>query len=306
MTIAITMSKLLFAMAVGFFLRKSNIFDRHVSEKLSKMIVTVTCPILILSSASSVEGGSSGDVIFLLVAGAAVYVVMTLLSLLICKVMRVPHDCQGTYRCMYIFANCSFMGYPVVEALYGSYAIFYTTIFHFGFNILFFSYGIYLISKDAGAVSSFEPKRLINTGTVAGVLALVIYFTGFQMPEIIGSPLSFVGNITTPLSMVVIGSNMAGYKLGEVFKEKKTYLTAVIRLVIIPLVIFLVMRLFTSNAELLGIMTVTMGMPVASLVAMASSGYEKQGKIASLSVVVTTILSMATIPIMVVLLKMFT
>ena len=218
MTIVITMCKLFFAMAVGFYLNKRDILNPEINKKLSSLIVDVTCPFLIISSASSVGSGDAKDVLLLLITGAAVYILLPFIAMLVVKILRVPKDSRGVYQCMVMFSNNSFMGYPVVEALFGGFAIFYTTIFHMGFNFLFFTYGIFIMAKDAGTVSKFNPKRLINTGVIASIIALIIYFAGIQVPEIILSPLSFVGNITTPLSMLVIGSNMASYKLSDVFK----------------------------------------------------------------------------------------
>ena len=104
--------------------------------------------------------------------------------------------------------------------------------------------------------------------------------------------------------MLVIGSNMANCNLKEVFTEKRMYIMTAIRLIVMPLIAFLVMRLITSDPVLIGIVTITMGMPVGSLVAMGDSAYEKQGKVSSIVVVLSTICSMITIPIMAVLLNM--
>lgn len=304
MTIVITMCKLFFAMAVGFYLNKRDILNPEINKKLSSLIVDVTCPFLIISSASSVSSGDAKDVLLLLITGAAVYILLPFIAMLVVKILRVPKDSRGVYQCMVMFSNNSFMGYPVVEALFGGFAIFYTTIFHMGFNFLFFTYGTFIMAKDAGAVSKFNPKRLINTGVIASIIALIIYFAGIQVPEIILSPLSFVGNITTPLSMLVIGSNMASYKLSDVFKEKKIYAMVIVRLVILPLLAGFGMSLVTDNATLISIVVMTVGMPVGALVAMGSSAFEKQGKIASIGVVVTTLFSMVTIPLTAVLLNL--
>lgn len=304
MTVVVTMAKLLFAMVLGFFLNKKGILDEYVSKKISALIINVTCPLLILTSVTSLEGSNSGDIWLLLIAGAVTYLILPFLSLLIAKLVRAPKDCMGVYRSMIMFSNSSFMGYPVVEALYGPFAIFYSTIFHFGFNILFFSYGTFVIAKDAGDAKKFEAKRLVNGGMIAGVLALIIYFCHIPMPSVVVEPLKFIGNVTTPLSMLVIGSNMANCNLKEVFTEKRMYIMTAIRLIVMPLIAFLAMRLITNDPVLIGIVTITMGMPVGSLVAMGASAYEKQGKVASIVVVLSTILSMITIPIMAVLLNM--
>lgn len=297
MTIVVTICKLFFAMAIGFYLFKRKVLNEDINKRLSTIILDITSPALILSSAATVGEGSEDEVLLLLVTGIAAYAILVTGSVLVAKVLRVPKDCVGVYRCMIIFANTSFMGYPVVSALYGNNAIFYTTIFHFGFNVLFYTYATYIMAKDAGQVSKFEPKRLLNSGVIAAVLAVVIYFAKIPMPDVILEPLSFVGNVTMPLSMIIIGSNMASYALGDVFKEKRMYFLAIIRLVIVPTLAFIIMRCITDDPISIGVVTTTLGMPVAAMVAMGSSSYEKQGKIGSISVILTTLCSIVTIPL---------
>lgn len=297
MTIVVTMCKLFFAMAIGFYLFKRKVLNEDVNKRLSAIILDITAPALVLSSAASVGEGSESEVVLMLIAGIAVYILLLLISVFIVKVLRVPKDCEGIYRCMIIFANTSFMGYPVVSALYGDFAVFYTTVFHFSYNVLFYTYAIYIMAKDAGAISKFEPKRLINNGVIAAVLALVIYFAGISMPDILLEPLSFVGNVTMPLSMIVIGGNMASYTLGDIFKEKRMLVMVVVRLILIPTLAFAGMCCVTDNKTLIGIVVTTLGMPVGAMVAMGSSPYEKQGKIGSIGVVITTLCSIVTIPL---------
>lgn len=304
MTIVVTMAKLLFAMLLGFFLNKADILDAHTSKKLSAVIINVSCPLLILTSVTTLEGGDKSVVWKLLTAGVVTYLLVPFFSLLMVKLLRIPQNMCGVYRGMLMFSNNSFMGYPVIEALYGSSAIFYSTIFHFGFNILFFSYGIFLIAKDAGNTGKFQIKQLINAGMISAVAALILYFCDISLPDVVIEPMKFVGNITTPLSMLIIGSNMGACHFKEMFTEKKLYVISLLRLVIIPLLTYYGMHLVTQDATLIGIVTITMGMPVASLVAMGSSAYPKQGKVASIGVVLTTLLSMVTIPVMALLLTM--
>ena len=297
MNIITTMCKLLLAMVLGFYLNKRKILTSDINKKLSAMILEVTMPIVILCSAASMSGDDKSVIIFLLIAGIIVYSILPFASLGIVKLLRVPKDCEGVYRCMFIFSNCSFMGYPVAEAFYGESAILYMTIFNFGFNILFFTYGIYLIAKDAGEIKSFQPKQLLHPGTIAAVMALSLCFLNISIPEVVLEPLKFVGNITMPLSMLVIGANMGDYPFDEIFKDKKMYLVSVIRLLIMPAIMAFVISRFTDNIMVIGVTTLTMGMPVAASVAMGSGAYEKQGKAGSIGVALSTVLSMITLPI---------
>ena len=109
------------------------------------------------------------------------YVILPFLSWALVRLMRVPEHLRRTYMCMLIFSNNSFMGYPVVEALFGGSAIFYITIFNLPFSILFFSLGLRLLKKDSmvGQESAVQEKisikSLINVGVVASLAALWQY-----------------------------------------------------------------------------------------------------------------------------------
>lgn len=305
MAIIVTMTKLLITLAVGFYLNRKNILDANTCKKLSSMIVNFTSPLLIISSAGQVSADSQGDLMLLLIAGLVLYCTFPVISAVIIRLLHPPADCQGTYRSMVMHANVAFMGYPVVQALYGETSIFYTTIFNLGFNLLFYSYTLFLFDKDAGRTSRFDPKRLVNAGTIAAVLALAIPFTGISLPDIILEPCSFIGSVTTPLSMLIIGSNMANYPLHDMFSDKRIYAVTVIRLLVMPILTALYMSFLTDDALLICMTAMTIGMPVASMVAMASSQYEKQGRIASISVVMSTLCSMVTIPVLAVILKLW-
>ena len=305
MTSVVTMTKLLFTMAVGFYLNKKNILDQETSKKMSAMVVNFTAPLLIISSASQVAGDNQSVILLMLFSGLFLYFLFPVISLAAAKLVHAPSDCRGVYQCMVMLANTAFMGYPVVQALYGESAIFYTTIFNFGYNILFYTYGSFLMDKDAGQASKFEPRRLLSAGFLAGMVALIIPFSGITLPDMILQPCSFIGNITTPMSMLIVGSNMANYPIRDIFSEKRIYVMAFIRLLVMPVLTAAYMSLLTDDPLLICMTAMTIGMPVGSMVAMASSKYEKQGRIGSISVVMTTMCSMATIPILAVIFKLW-
>ena len=213
-------------MLIGFYLFKKDILTKEVNAKLSSLIVQITCPCIILNSLSTVSHEDTGMILKLFLAGVVMYVIFPILSWIITKIMRVPAHLRGTYMCMLIFSNNSFMGYPVVQALYGDSAIFYITIFNMPFSILFFSMGLHLLKKDAAIESGNYVKEkmnfrsFINNGIIASVASLVIYFANIPMPDIFYSCVGFVGNITTPLSMIIIGASMAASSLGDIKKER--------------------------------------------------------------------------------------
>ena len=313
MAIAITMCKLFVALLLGYVLNKLGMLDEGTSKKLSAIIVNAVLPFMIISSVAGIEGGGS-EVLILFGGGVLCYCIFPVIGWVVVRLMRVQPDLRGTYMCMVMFSNNAFMGYPVVSALFGSSAIFYSTIFNMLFNLMVFSLGMILIRRDAGAdkaagtgtVTTKERiravRQVLNNGVIASVLALVIYFCRIPLPEVVSETCSFIGNICMPLSMMVIGSSIAGYPLKDVFSGKKIYLVTAVRLILMPFLVYVLLGLFLDNRELVSIATITIGMPIASVVAMCSTPYEKQGKEASIAVVFSTICSLISIPVMCVLL----
>lgn len=297
MTIAVTMAKLLATMLIGFYLGKKGVIDQITKNKMSTIVLMFTSPALCIASVTTIKERDDQLVITLILIGLVLYLVLPIIGWLVAKTLRVGKDLTGTYMCMIIFSNTAFMGYPVVQALFGDQAIFYTLIMHLPFNILFYSLALYLFAKDAGKGAKFEARKLINTGFISGLLALFIYFLNWNMPELIAEPLRFVGNVTMPLSMLIIGASISAYSLKEVFGEPRMYLLASIRLFLIPLIVFGILSLMTDNLMVIQVGTVIGGMPVAAMVAMGSAEYEKQGRHAALAVALTTIFSMLTIPL---------
>ncbi len=349
MTIAVTMCKLFVTLALGYVLTKKGMLDEHTGKKLSALIVNVCMPLLVISSVAGVEG-ERGEVLALFLTGVLFYCLLPLLGLGIARLIRVPANLRGTYMCMVMFANCSFMGFPVISALLGESSIFYSNIFHMGFYLSFFSLGLFLLRRDAGksgasnagvraakgsgagealpsektdpsgngAGEALLPEKtdpsgsagsrrqavrqILNNGVIASVLAVVIYFAGIPLPAVVTETAGFLGNVSMPLSMLVIGSSIAGYSFREILSRRKVFLITPVRLVLLPVLAYFAIQLFTDNEMFVKIVTITLGMPVASLVAMGSAPYKEQGEEASIGVVFTTLCSLVTIPVMILLL----
>ncbi len=298
-------------MSLGFYAYKRGILNQEVNEKLSALIVRILCPCIILNSISSVPREHPELVWKLFACGTAMYLSLPLLARLFAWILRVPSNLKGTCMCMLVFSNCSFMGYPVVEALYGSGAIFYMTIFNMPFNFIFYSLAFRYIRKDAGlgtigmkadkAGKSLPPsiRASINPGTISSLLALFFYFMQISLPELFRSSIEFVGNITTPLSMILVGSSLAASSFAEIKTEKTAWMLLPVRLLLVPAVVWLAVHQVTADSTLTAIATLSAGMPVGSLVAIASVPYPRQNKLASIGVAVSAICSLATIPLLV-------
>lgn len=291
------MLKLFIILVLGYVLNKTGIFDEHTNKRISALITKVTAPFLIISSALSASTDNRMQVIIMLMAGFAMYIGFIVVGRIVVALCHFPKADRRVYECMLVFSNNSFMGFPVLQSIFGTEAIFYSSMIHFSFNILIYTYAVYCLSEDKEEGTKFDLKRLLTPGLVLTILALVVYITGFRSTGVVYDTIYMVGNVTAPLSMLVLGSTLALYPLKESLTDVKCYAFSVIRLVAIPVITFAVCRLLNINDFYTGIVTVTNAMPVASMVLMIGNECNANSKLIIRNIVVTTMLSVVTIPV---------
>ena len=215
--------------------------------------------------------------------------------------MRIPLPQQGLYIFMTVFSNIGFMGFPVMKAIFGNDAVFYTAIFNMLFNLLVFSVGTGIMGYGTGKKMKFNPKDLLSPGVVASLVALVIYMGKIQFPDVISSTVTMIGDITTPIAMLIIGSTLANIPLKEVFSELRIYPYTVIKQVIIPVLAYPILRLFIQDPLILGVTLIMISMPVANSAVLFATEYDGDVSLAAKAVFMTTLLSIVTIPFIVAL-----
>ncbi len=298
------MGKLLTAMAIGFFLYKKGVLKQETNSSLSWMVVNITLPCLVLSSLSSVPGGNIRSVLMLLAAGFITYGAYIAIGFIFVKIFRIPDFVAGVYVCMIIFSNNAFMGYPVAQSLFGDSAIFYLTIFNQPMNLLFFTLGMILIRRcadkmgDQGEKKPLKVRDLLNNAVIACLVSLVLYLCNLHLPEGLSSVLSFIGSITTPLSMIIIGSSLATASIRDIRTEKALVPMMVFRLALIPLFVWFFVQLFIHDKTMAAVCVVGAGMPVASIIGMSSVDYPRQNRAAAVGIAISTIMSLISIPVM--------
>ena len=295
------MCKLFFAIILGYYLNKTDIFTEEINQKLSSFIIRFATPCLIVSSVTSISNQESNIAIQFLFIGIAIYIILPIFSYFLASLTPGFKSKKYTFSCMFMFSNCGFMALPIVQSIFGNEAIFYNTLLHMPYNLLFFTLGSYMLAKDGDGKYQFKPQSLLSPGIVASLAAIILFFFNIKLPDFISGSLNFIGSCVTPLSMISIGVSIACYPLKEIMMNKKLYLMSFIRLIIIPLTSYLIVSMFITNQTIIQIVTIGLAMPVGSLVAMGANEYHGDVKTASFGVALSTILSLITIPIILLL-----
>jgi len=235
----------------------------------------------------------------LLVAGGY-YIAAFLVSILICHFLPSTPAEKGVYQFMLVFPNTMFMGLPVASAVLGPNSLFYVILFNLPFNLLVFTMGVWLLAQ--GRPGKFDLKVMLSPGLVASVLGLALFLAGYMLPTIVNQGLDLIGSTTTPLAMLVVGALLATLPVSQLAGDWRVKLIAGFRLVIFPVIAFIVLSPFIADKLLLGVAVLLIAMPVASNSVLLSEEYKVDSTLASQGVFLSTVLCLATIPILMYLL----
>ena len=301
MSAIITQMAILFiVMALGYAANKFKILTGESNKLLSKLVLNIAMPCTILNSVLSGEATVSGRdaAVFMLMAVIA-FALFFLVAAPLPQLLRTDRNDRGLYRFMVAFGNVGFMGFPIIQSIFGTGAVFYVTIFNIVFSVLCFSIGIIMVSGKSG---KFNPMLFVNPTMVASFLTVILFYTKPTIPSVITQTVDLLGQLTTPSAMLVIGSTLAAISFKEVFGEFRIYPLAAIKLLVIPVLTFLLLRLFVTDTLTIGVITVLAAMPTASNATMLSMVYGGNENLASKGIFLTTLLSVATIPFVIYLL----
>ena len=294
-----TMLKLFLLLVLGFVLFKCHIFDEYTNKKISALIVNVASPMLIISSIAGVEGNDKSIVFLMIGAGILMYIGFIILGKIINRIFPFPKKDWPVYECMVVFANTGFMGYPVLLDVFGQEAVFYASLIHMSFNFFVYTYAILCLTKSDDSEFKLNFKQLLTPGIVLIFIGILIYLFDMQLPSVLMDTINSIGSLTAPLSMMMIGSSLAVYPIKDSFTDWRSYVFAFVRLIIVPFMTMIVCRLLHINPYYANITIITNAMPVGSMVLMLATQYNANVKIVTKNIVVSTLLSVITIPIVV-------
>lgn len=290
-------------MLVGFVCRKKSLLDDHGSRVLSGMVVNVGNPALILSASITPENVIEGrNLLYTAFLAVGMYAFLLILAKLIPVVLRVAPGERETYEVMTVFSNIGFMGFPVISAVYGSNALLYASFFLLPYNFLIYTYGINTMvgkhndRKANQGKNGIQWKKIFNIGVVACILSGVIYLARIPMPGYIESVVDSLSNLTAPLSMIVIGDSIAKMDIGKLVHNVRLIIFSAVKLLVIPIVGTLVIKLLGVDAVLVGVCMIMLATPVGSMTAMLAQQYDGDYELASKGVALSTVLSVATMP----------
>lgn len=284
---------------LGYVLAKLRYMSVDFCRQLSAIVVDVTCPLLILSS---VMGDTMPDrrlILPLLGVGVLTYVILTVVAYLVPRALTQKASDHGIIGFALMFANVGFIGYPIVASIFGHAAVFYAALLNMANTFFIFTVGVDLIKghDSSGQKHRFDFKVLFSPGLLAAYAAVVIVALKLHVSPLIARPVTMVGNITVPASLLVIGATMASLPLRDMLGNRLVYVVTALRLGAVPIVLYFLFRLMGVNALVNDINTVVIAMPVASFGTMFCMKYGRDVTLMTELTFLSTVASIFTIPL---------
>ena len=265
---------------VGYVAGKLGYLGGDFDRQLSRLVINITCPALILSSSMTGELPDRRFILPLLLISAITYIALTGAAFLLPRYMTKRKEDRGAIGFALMFGNVGFMGYPVVASIFGHEAVFYAAVLNVVNTFTVFTIGTILITGSSNIEGKrFEKKVLYSTPMLAAYLTML-------------------GNITVPAALLIIGSSMSQLPIRSLLGNTTVYLTTALRLALLPLAVYYLTSLMGFSQLVVNINTVVIAMPVATYGTILCLKYGKDTTLMAEVTFITTLLSMISIPLL--------
>ncbi|MDF2520288.1 MAG: Auxin Efflux Carrier [Clostridia bacterium] len=281
-------------MFIGLIAKKKNIINETVEKSISTLLIKIGLPSLVIAS-SAIQYSSEiiPNMLNIFLITLLSYVAIIAIGMLTSSLFKFDKNSGRVYLSLIVFANVGFMGYPLAKALYGDIGVFYTSIVNLVFTSFLWTYGILLYNSDG----KINAKNLLNIGTVSSLITVLIFIFQIPIPAPVLSAFDLIGKMATPLSMIMIGSLIADINLKELFTDWRVYWTSLLKLILIPIATAIILKLLGYNEIVIGICTLMAAMPAGATNSIFAKEFDVNPTFASVGVFMTTLLSIATMPL---------
>ena len=292
-------------MVCGFVARKRNIIDDIASKRLSTLIIKIGQPMMIVSALVeadfSYENLTDGLVIVAL--GMVLHACVAAMAFFLCKGFRDLDERKITEFSL-IFTNTGFIGFPIMEALFGKTGLFLASFYVVSFHLFMWSWGMVIIARKRSDIKLTVRKIFINFGSVPCLIGILLYmavipFPSFAIPTFVLKFMSYLAGLCTPISVLITGALLATRTPRQIFASGKIYYFSALKLVGIPLFVCTLAKLLGLSEFMILFCTVEAALPAAASITMFSEMYDLDAGYASQTVGTSSLLSVGTLPLVI-------
>ncbi len=289
----VEMFLILFAGVIAF---RVDIIDHQTNKRLSGLLLQVICPAMLFMS-YQIEFRQErflGLVLTAALGVASMVAAIVVIQFLVPDKGRANAEIE---RLSAIYSNCGFIGIPLINGILGSEGVFYITAYITVFNLIIWSHGLALMTGSADIKTVV--RQFIQPATIAIGLGIVCFLARIQVPSIVAEPMKMVGDMNTPLAMLVAGCNLAESNLLSALKRPRTYWISFLKLLAEPLLALLILAFVPVNLMVKLAVLVASACPTCAMGTMFALQYNRDSNYASELFAITTLMSLFTIPLVV-------
>ncbi|MDR1032790.1 MAG: AEC family transporter [Candidatus Nomurabacteria bacterium] len=286
---------------LGFILGRTKFMSAETNKHLINILLAVAWPCAIFAAfPQEFDQARLSEFLFGLLGGVVVLTAMLVLSRLIFnkKIFKTAMSYEGQFA--FIFNNASFLGYPLVMATFGQKAMLTYCGFILIFNLVLFSYGVFLFERKV-------TKRLVkdvvyNPCIIAVLLGTAFFVFSLKLPTFVNASIGYLGALMTPLSLICIGYMLSRARFKKLFKRWKLFIVALLQLLLGPVVTYFVLLALGVPAEVRSVLVLLQALPTATSLGLFAEKYGGDAVESSELVAISTLMSVITLPIMILLL----
>lgn len=291
-------------MFAGFAGVKAGLIRMEGKKAFSDLLVNLICPCMILNSYFA---EFQPEIFRNLLWAYAVSLLLILTGLAVTMIFtkKFPVSERPIQRFACIYSNAAFMGFPLIQVMFGEEGLLYASAYVTVFNILLWTHGYMMLSKRGGETAGANGggfrktlKKLVTTPVLVSVaLGLVIYLGQIPIPGVVAEPVKLISGINTPMAMFITGMIIAESNLGKIIRNVQISDMILLRLILIPLVCFGIYLAAGFTGMQAQVVFLLEACPCAAITSVFAVQFGYNEEMAAGSVVVTTLLSIITLPL---------
>ncbi|MCC8161319.1 MAG: AEC family transporter [Oscillospiraceae bacterium] len=300
-TITNSIMTLALAMLVGFVCVKTKYITEEQKNALSKVIVRVTLPLLVITSLTNqvFDHETLMNSIKVLIISLVVIGFLYIIGVLMSRPGNMEKSKAVMHTCMTCFGNVVFMAYPLIQALYGAEGLLYAAIFGLANDMYLWTVGVYRMASIKNGKSSFlgNLKNLLTPGTVSFIAAFIMMAFGFKFTGIIGEVMTGIGSTTTYLSMFFIGGTLAAVDFRHIYKRVRLFALTAVKMIVVPILLIFVLGMFDLSETVRAAIILQAAMPASTILAVLGMEYDGDVVYCAEGVFITHLAGLVTLPL---------
>jgi len=196
-----------------------------------------------------------------------------------------------------VYSNAGFIGIPLTQALLGSDGVFYAVTYVAAYTVYVWTHGISLFGHEHVRASMKVQRVLLNPGIISILMALPLYVLSIHIPTPASDVVGYLAAMNTPLSMIVVGVNLAAFSLRTIFSDKFVWLGVLARNILVPAIFIVLLGLLPIDPVARMAILISIATPVGAMLVIFSVRHDQNTQFATRLLCLSTLLCVITLPL---------